>query len=73
MAGSFLYYVTHKYVLLKDARLGVAYYLLAALIVLYTVVEIVFNKGYMAVSTDVQLLLFLLTLGLVGETKLLYA
>ena len=53
MAGSFFYYVTYKYVLLKDARLGVAYYLLAALIVLYTVVEIVFNKGYMAVSTGV--------------------
>ena len=49
MAG-FFYYVTYKYVLLKDARLGVLYYLLAALIVLYTVVEIFVRKGYMQVS-----------------------
>ena len=49
MAG-FFYYVTYKYVLLKDARLGVLYYLLAALILLYTVVEIFVRKGYMQVS-----------------------
>ena len=54
MAG-FFYYVTYKYVLLKDARLGVLYYLLAALIILYTVVEIFVHKGYMQVSLKQQL------------------
>lgn len=54
MAG-FFYYVTYKYVLLKDARLGVLYYLLAALILLYTVVEIFVRKGYMQVSLKQQL------------------
>lgn len=51
----FFYYVTYKYVLLKDARLGVLYYLLAALILLYTVVEIFVRKGYMQVSLKQQL------------------
>ena len=50
----FFYYVTYKYVLLKDARLGVLYYLLAALIILYTVVEIFIRKGYMQVSFKQQ-------------------
>ncbi len=50
MAGSLFYYVTYKYVVLKDVRLGVFYYLLAAMIILYTVVEIFFNKGYMHVG-----------------------
>lgn len=50
----FFYYVTYKYVLLKDARLGVLYYLLAALILLYTVVEIFVRKGYMQVSFKQQ-------------------
>ena len=54
MAG-FFYYVTYKYVLLKDARLGVLYYLLAALILLYTVMEIFVRKGYMQVSLKQQL------------------
>ena len=49
MAG-FLYYITYKYVVLKDARLGVLYYSLAALTILYTVVEIFVRKGYMEVS-----------------------
>lgn len=52
MAGSFFYYVTYKYVLLKDARLGVLYYLLATLILLYTLVEIFIRKGYLEVSTS---------------------
>lgn len=48
MAG-LLYYVTYKYVLLKDSRLGLLYYILALLTVLYTVVEIFVKKGYMEV------------------------
>ena len=51
-SGSLFYYVTYKYVLLKDARLGVLYYVLALLTVLYTVVEIFVRKGYMEVNTD---------------------
>ena len=48
--GSLFYYVTYKYVLLKDARLGLLYYVLAVLTVLYTIVEIFVRKGYMEVS-----------------------
>ena len=48
--GNLFYYVTYKYVLLKDARLGVLYYVLALLTVLYTVVEIFIRKGYMEVN-----------------------
>ena len=48
--GSLFYYVTYKYVLLKDARLGVLYYVLALLTVLYTVIEIFIRKGYMEVG-----------------------
>ncbi len=51
-SGNLFYYVTYKYVLLKDARLGVLYYVLALLTVLYTVVEIFIRKGYMEVNTD---------------------
>ena len=49
-SGSLFYYVTYKYVLLKDARLGVLYYVLALLTVVYTIVEIFIRKGYMEVS-----------------------
>ena len=51
MAG-FFYYVTYNYVLLKDSRLGVLYYLLALLILLYSVVEIVIRKGYLQVGNE---------------------
>lgn len=44
-------YVTYKYVILKDSRLGIAYYVLAVAIVLYTISEIVFSKGYLEVRT----------------------
>ena len=47
---SLFYYVTYKLVLLKDKRLGVLYYVLAVLALLYTVVEIFIRKGYMDVS-----------------------
>ncbi len=40
MASSMFYYVTYKYVLLKDARLGALYYLLAATIIINMVVKI---------------------------------
>lgn len=42
-------YVTYKYVVLKDARLAVTYYTLVALILLYSAVDIFFNKGYLQV------------------------
>ncbi len=47
---SLFFYVTYKLVLLKDKRLGVLYYVLALLALLYTVVEIFIRKGYMDVS-----------------------
>lgn len=46
---SLFFYVTYKLVLLKDKRLGVLYYVLAVLALLYTVVEIFVRKGYMDV------------------------
>ena len=46
---SLFFYVTYKLVLLKDKRLGVLYYVLALLALLYTVVEIFIKKGYMDV------------------------
>ena len=49
MANSLLFYVTYKLVLIKDKRLGVLYYVLALLALLYTVVEIFVRKGYMDV------------------------
>lgn len=48
--GNLFYYVTYKYVLIKDARLGVLYYVLALLTLLYTVIEIFVRKGYMEVG-----------------------
>ena len=47
---SLFFYVTYKLVLLKDKRLGVLYYVLAVLALLYTLVEIFIRKGYMDVS-----------------------
>ena len=44
-----LNYVTYKYVVLKDYRLGLFYYVLASLIILYTLIEILYNKGYLEV------------------------
>lgn len=44
-----LNYVTYKYVILKDYRLGLFYYVLASLIILYTLIEILYNKGYLEV------------------------
>ena len=46
---SLFHYVTYKYVVIKDKRLGIAYYLLAALILIYTSVQIVLNKAYLKV------------------------
>ena len=43
-------YVTYKYVVLKDARLGILYYALVSAILLYTLVEIFVQKGYLHVS-----------------------
>ena len=48
--SAMLNYVTYKYVVLKDFRLGILYYVLVASIVLYTLTEIFFNKGYLHVS-----------------------
>ena len=48
---SFLHYVTYKYIVIKDKRLGVAYYSLAIVIVLYTFGQIVINKAYLQVRT----------------------
>jgi hypothetical protein len=51
-AMSLFYYVTYKLVLLKDKRLGVLYYVLALLAVLFTVIEIFIKKGYLDVSEE---------------------
>ena len=42
-------YVTYKYVRLRDSRLGALYYILALLILVYSLVEIFLRKGYMQV------------------------
>lgn len=47
---SSFFYVTYKLVLLKDRRLGVLYYVLVLLALLYTVVEIFIRKGYLDAS-----------------------
>ena len=49
-----MYYVTYKYVVLNDRRLGAGYYSLALLIVLYTLVEIFINRGYLEVSFNTK-------------------
>lgn len=46
---SLFHYVTYKYIIIKDKRLGIAYYCLAGLILLYTVVQIFVNKAYLQV------------------------
>ena len=40
-------YVTYKYVRLRDSRLGALYYILAFLILVYSVIEIFLRKGYL--------------------------
>ena len=50
MVSSMLNYVTYKYVIIKDYRLGISYYLLAFSIILYMLFEIILNKGYLEVS-----------------------
>lgn len=52
--ADFFHYVTYKYVILKDRRLGVAYYILALLILIYTVIEIFYRKGYLQFDTKPQ-------------------
>lgn len=47
---SFFHYVTYKYVIIKDKRLGVAYYVLAVAIILYTLVQLLINKSYLQVK-----------------------
>ena len=43
-------YVTYKYIIIRDKRLGIAYYILAALILMYTVIQIFVEKAYLEVS-----------------------
>ena len=40
-------YVTYKYVRLRDSRLGALYYILAFLILIYSLIEIFLRKGYL--------------------------
>jgi hypothetical protein len=40
-------YVTYKYVRLRDSRLGALYYILAFLILIYSLFEIFLRKGYL--------------------------
>ena len=47
---SALHYVTPKYVVLSDKRLGLIYYLLVILILVFTVFELFLWKGYLDVS-----------------------
>ncbi len=49
MSAGLLDYVTYKYVVLKDRRLGVAYYVLAVAILIFTVTEVFVRKGYLKV------------------------
>ena len=51
---SLLHYITYKYVVIKDKRLGVAYYSVFALIALYTLVQIFINKGYLRFDNSPQ-------------------
>ena len=55
MSAGLLDYVTYKYVVLKDRRLGVAYYVLAVAILIFTVTEVFVRKGYLEVITMGQL------------------
>lgn len=47
---SVLHYVTPKYVVLYDKRLGLIYYLLVILILIFSVLELFLWKGYLDVS-----------------------
>ena len=47
---SLFHYITYKLVIIKDKRLGVIYYSFASIIVLFTLVEIFVNKGYLEVG-----------------------
>ncbi|XP_031571525.1 P2X receptor E-like [Actinia tenebrosa] len=44
---SLFHYVTYKLVVIRDKRLGVVYYAITALILLYTLIEIFVMKGYL--------------------------
>jgi hypothetical protein len=47
-------YVTYKYVRLRDSRLGALYYILAFLILIYSLFEIFLRKGYLQLDTNPQ-------------------
>ena len=49
MAGSLLHYYTYKIVVIRDKRLGTIYYVVALLILLYTLGEVFVKKGYLEV------------------------
>ncbi|XP_002155519.1 P2X receptor E isoform X1 [Hydra vulgaris] len=44
---SLFHYITYKCIIIKDKRLGFAYYSLALIILLYTFVQIIINKAYL--------------------------
>lgn len=48
-SAGLLDYVTYKYVVLKDRRLGIGYYVLAISIVVYIITEVFIRKGYLEV------------------------
>ena len=56
MSAGPLDYVTYKYVVLKDRRLGVAYYILAISIVLFIITEVFYRKGYLQVGDVIMLI-----------------
>ena len=47
---TYFHYTTCKYVVLKEKSLGVAYYIIALVIVLYVLVQLVGNKAYLEVK-----------------------
>lgn len=48
---SALDYVTFKYVVIRDQRLGAAYYVMAVLVLMYALMDIFWNKAYLQVRT----------------------
>ena len=50
---SLFHYITYKLVVIKDKRLGVIYYSFAFMIILFTLVEIFVNKGYLEVCSQI--------------------
>lgn len=48
-SSEMLDYVTYKYVRLRDSRLGALYYILALLILVYSLIEVFLRKGYLQV------------------------